>query len=363
MGKKIRTVRGDIAPEELGYTSLHDHTFITLETAAEYMQSIFFDVREDKLAFIPENYDYLKNGCFLLSQELQVIDDEDGLAKEYGFFRQLGGQSVLDPTPSNVRVKGYPEKLVRLSEKTGLHFITAAGFYHDAAIPAELKEHDTQYYYARMKAEVENGIDGTQVRPGVLKGAFNTCSETERNIVEACIRLSAETGMSTHIHTEPTVDGDELLEILDGIAAKYSVDPDKIHICHMDNRLVASTMVTDFLEDMETQRVLDLTVQRELLKRGYTIGFDTWGMPISNVNMFMPDDFDRLKATIVLIDEGFGDQITLGNDFSSKIEWKKYGGYGCTRFAGFAAPLMEMMGREEQYHKLVYDNPARILAF
>lgn len=28
--KKIRTVRGDIAPEELGLTSMHDHTFVDL---------------------------------------------------------------------------------------------------------------------------------------------------------------------------------------------------------------------------------------------------------------------------------------------------------------------------------------------
>ena len=131
----------------------------------------------------------------------------------------------------------------------------------------------------------------------------------------------------------------------------------------MDNRLIAATMVTDFLEDISVQRELDLTVQKKLLSKGYSIGLDTWGMPIQNPNMFMPDDFDRLKALITLIDLGFEDQITLGNDFSSKIEWRAYGGSGCTRFADFGGMMMELLGREDQYHKLVYENPMRIMQF
>ena len=363
MAKKITTVLGDICPEELGYTSLHDHTFPDISTAAEYMESIFFDVDRSRLAFVPENYAYLKTGCFLLSPDLQSVDDPEGLKKEYGYFKALGGNAVVDPTPANVRVSGYAEKVSRLSRETGLHIVTATGFYHDTALPEELKHRGVDFYYDFMRREIEKGIDGTTVRPGCLKGALNTCSETERNILEACVRLSAETGMSTHVHTEPTVEGEDILALLNGLCGKYGADHDRIHVCHMDNRIVAGTMVTDFLEDADTQRCLDLEIHKQLLSRGYTIGLDTWGMPIQNENMFMPDDFDRLKALIVLMDMGFEDQITLGNDFSSKIEWRQHGGYGCTRFADFGLRLLELLGREAQAHKLVYENPARILAY
>lgn len=363
MGKRITTVLGDISPEELGFTSLHDHTFLDFGTAAEYMKSIFFDIDPAQLKFTPENYSYLKTGTFLLSDGLQVIDDVDELAKEYAWLKKLGGQAVLDPSPITVRPPLYVQKIAELSRRTGLHFVTATGFYHDAAIPAELKDHDVDFYYNHMKKEITDGIDGTSVRPGCLKGAFNTCSRTERNIVEACIRLTAESGLSTHVHTEPTVDGDEIVSILDELCEKYSVDHSRVHVCHLDNRIVAGTMVMDFLEDFDTQRALDLEVHKALLSRGYTIGLDTWGMPIQNENMFMPDDFDRVKALVTLLDLGYEDQITLGNDFSSKIEWRKYGGYGCTRFADFGLRLLELMGREAQAHKLVYENPAGILAY
>lgn len=363
MTKRITTALGDIAPEALGYTSLHDHTTLTFNTTAEYMKTIFFDVDPAMLTFTPENYPYLKTGTFLLCEDLQEITDVEGLAREYAYFKQLGGNAVVDPLPANVRVPGYAEKLIELSRATGLHFITATGFYHDAALPEELKGHDVDFYYQVMRREVENGIDGTSVHPGCLKGAFNTCSQTEQNIVEACIRLSAETGLSTHVHTEPTVDGGELVEILERLCEKYALDRGRVHICHLDNRILTGTMVMDFLEDFDTQRTLDLELHKALLSRGYSIGLDTWGMPIQNENMFMPDDLDRLKALVTLLDLGYENQITLGNDFSSKIEWRQYGGYGCTRFADFGLRLLELMGREDQAHKLVYENPARILAY
>lgn len=361
MNKIIRTVLGDITPAQMGYTSLHDHTFLDMRTAASYLKSIFFDVREENLEFIPENYNYLKSGTYLLCKELQVIDDLPGLIKEYRYFRELGGQTVVEPSPMFVR--GDIRQVAELSRQTGLHFICATGLYHDTAIPAEVKEKDIDFYYQLMKKEIDEGIDGTDIRPGLLKCALNTCSETEQNIVNACVRLSAETGLSVHVHTEPTVDGGDIISILGKACESYQVSHERVHICHLDNRIIADTMVTDFLEEPETQRTLNLELHKELLSQGYTIGLDTWGMPIHNINMFMPDDFDRLKALITLIDLGYEDQITLGNDFSSKIQWRTYGGYGCTRFAEFAGELMEMMGREEQYHKLVFENPARIMQF
>lgn len=43
--------------------------------------------------------------------------------------------------------------------------------------------------------------------------------------------------------------------------------------------------------------------------------------------------------------------------------WRAYGGFGCTRFEEYALPLLEQLGRDEAVKKLVYENPARILAY
>ena len=45
------------------------------------------------------------------------------------------------------------------------------------------------------------------------------------------------------------------------------------------------------------------------------------------------------------------------------MEQRQFSGYGYTRFADFGLRLLNLLGREKQAHKLVYENPARILAY
>ena len=40
MTKKITTVRGEIAPEALGFTTLHEHTFLDMRIASEFLKKI-----------------------------------------------------------------------------------------------------------------------------------------------------------------------------------------------------------------------------------------------------------------------------------------------------------------------------------
>ncbi len=41
MKKRITTVCGDIAPEQLGVTSLHEHTFLDLRIAGGFLKKLF----------------------------------------------------------------------------------------------------------------------------------------------------------------------------------------------------------------------------------------------------------------------------------------------------------------------------------
>lgn len=359
-------MRGDITPSALGFTSMHDHTFVDLRVAGEFMQNMFPDVTKEMVEFKPENYGFLKTGTFLLCKELQVMDNMDLLVKEYGYFTAIGGKSVCDPAPIGARHD--VKKLKELSEKTGINFICATGLYTETSRPAELLGKDEKFYYNLLKKEVTEGIEDTDIRPGVLKAALatydtNGIADGEVAVLNACVRLTAETGISTHIHTDAVLGGDDIVNIIDSAVKRYIVDPSRILVCHMDNRIAGSVMVSEYLENPDVDRTLDLDVQKALLDRGYNIGLDTWGMPVVNPNYFMADDFERLKALITLIDLGYNDQITLGNDFASKLSCRTYGGYGCTRFADFGLAMLEQLGREDQAHKLVYENPARILAY
>ena len=204
-------------------------------------------------------------------------------------------------------------------------------------------------------------------RPGILKAAIATyeqdgkLSEEEILPIRACGRLSGETGLSVHIHTDPMIRTEDVV-----FAAQAAIDagaePDKVHICHMDNRLVAHIPVEEYLKNPTTGRNISLDTQKELLSMGVTIGLDTWGMPIQNSSFFATDDFERLKALINLVDLGYEDKITIGHDFSSRIMGRTYGGYGCSRFMEFAIPVLKQLGYENVIPKITIDNPARILS-
>lgn len=363
---RVTTVRGDISPDALGFTSLHEHTLLDLRQAGAFMKAMFPDVTPDLVVFKPENFAFLKTGAYLINEELAVVDDMDFLVREYGFFTELGGRSICDCSPIGIR--GNIRDIRRFSELSGLNVVCATGIYTETSRPPDLIGKGEDVLYAVMKQEIEEGIDGTEIRPGILKCALatygdNGLADGEIAAVRACARLSAETGLSMHVHTDPTIAGDDLVAAIEDAIRERGASPDRIHVCHMDNRIASGVGVGEYLEDPRTDRTLDLGVHRTLLDMGVSVGLDTWGMPIINPNFFMPDDFERLKALITLADEGYGDQITIGDDFSSKLYGRTYGNYGCTRFADFGAFMLELLGRAELLHKVTVENPARILAY
>ena len=136
--------------------------------------------------------------------------------------------------------------------------------------------------------------------------------------VRAVARLSAETGLSLHIHTDPVVRDEDVLGTAK-LAIACGAAPDKAHICHMDNRIAKDVPVEAYLKNPKTDRTLKLDVHKALLDLGVTIGLDTGGMPITNSAFFMPDDFEWLKALITLVDLGYGKQITIGCDFPAGL--------------------------------------------
>ena len=360
-GKIVRTVLGDIAPEELGFTSLHDHTFLDMRQAGAFLEQMFPDVTQDQVAFVPENFTYLKTGTFLINHDLQIVDDIDELVSEYGHFRDLGGRSIFDAAPIGIR--GNVCRIAELSRRVGINIVVATGFYHEATIPPEHLDKGEDHFYDCMRDEIEHGIDGTEIRPGGLKCALSYALDNEVAAVNAAVRLSAETGMSCHVHTEPTLPADDLVDTLESAVGRYGADRSRIVVCHMDNRIAASVVPADYLTEPDTDRTLDLDLQRDLLSRGYNIGLDTWCLPLVNYDFFMPDLYERTKALITLCDEGYAGQISLGNDFSGKICMRAYGGYGPCAFEEFGLMMLERVGKGDYVHTLVNDNPARILAF
>jgi phosphotriesterase-related protein len=254
---KITTVCGDIAPEQLGFTSMHEHTMLDLSIAGAFMKNMFSDVTDDQLVFSSENYGFLKTGIYLLSKDLQIVDDFDYLVKELSYFKAIGGKSICDCSPIGARIN--INKIRELSEVTGLNIVCATGLYTETSRPSEFIGKDETYMYKVFKKETEEGIDGTDIKPGFLKCALATygskgIADGEIAALHACVKLSAETGMSVHIHTDAMIDGDSIVNAVDEAVNLFDINPDRILVCHMDNRIAAGVLVGDYLEDPDTDR-------------------------------------------------------------------------------------------------------------
>ena len=70
------------------------------------------------------------------------------------------------------------------------------------------------------------------------------------------------------------------------------------------------------------------------------------------------------QAIVKLVQAGYGNQVLLSQDVCTKLQLKKYGGRGYSYVMEFFLPELKRLGlTDEQIHRLMVENPRRILAF
>ena len=86
---KITTVLGDISPEELGYTTIHEHPFMRADS--DGVLPLPEDATPEKTAFAVENLTYLKTStCSWTLKEYLGNDDLELEIKELLEFKKTG---------------------------------------------------------------------------------------------------------------------------------------------------------------------------------------------------------------------------------------------------------------------------------
>jgi phosphotriesterase-related protein len=119
--------------------------------------------------------------------------------------KKHGVKTILDCTPSYLAKD--PLLLKELSEKSGIQILTNTGYY--GAVGAKyLPEHafteSAEELSVRWIDEFENGIDGTDVKPGFIKISVNeadTLSEIDQKLVRAAGLTQQKTGLTIASHT------------------------------------------------------------------------------------------------------------------------------------------------------------------
>lgn len=304
MAGLIRTVTGDIAPEELGVCLPHEHL----------------------LGQPPAVY---------TSPDL-TLDSEAAAALELNWFRQAGGQSIVDmSTPDYGR---NPAGLRRLSEINGVYVIGATGYNKEKFSAAFLQEKSVEQLAKAFVQDVCEGMDGSDIRAGLIKASstLNEISPLAEKMFRAAAIAHHETGAPVSTHTEAGTMALEQVMLL----KELKVPADKIIIGHTDRRL-------------------DWELHQRLAEEGVYLGYDQ----ISK-EKYYPDS-KRIEFILRLIDAGYGDQILLSGDMARRSYWPSYntgGGPGFTYILWRFVPWLIESGMERIFaQKLLVENPARAL--
>ncbi len=215
--------------------------------------------------------------------------------------------------------------------------IGATGYHRDAHYSAGdwVFTASVEELAGRVVADLRDGMDGTDVKAGVIKGgaSLNGPSDHEARRLRAVAAASLATGAAVVVHTEAGTGGPEIVELL----TNEGMAPERITLAHMD-------------------RNPDRALHARLLGRGINLVYDTIGR-----EKYGPDSA-RVDLIADMVDAGFENQLMLGLDLGRRAYHRAYGGEPGLRhlMATFVPQLRERVG-DDAVDAMMITNPARIL--
>jgi len=307
----IQTVRGPVPADEVGFTLPHEHTAIALW-------------------HVPDRWDYWE-----LSRDEPIIE------AELGRFVQAGGSCLVDLTLTGVGRD--PARLVRLSERTGLHLVMGCGWYRGAYYPAEARidRRSVDDLADELVREAQDGIAESGVRPGII-GEIGTdkpwLSAAEERVHRAAARAARRTGLAITTHAVLSDVGLAQLRIFEEEGADLS----RVVVGHADS-------------------YPSLDHYLEIVRRGATLEFDFLGMSFTPMEQHGEGRVVDLLAE--LLSQGHGDRILLSQDVCHNGQLVTYGGHGYTYLQVTFLPRLRAAGvSAAEINRLTIDNPRRILS-
>jgi phosphotriesterase-related protein len=342
---QVMTVRGPIAPSEVGRCLPHEHIFSDLrhpygtdKTATKGADA------SNVIASLDRRTAWLRD-IFAFDSAL-VLDSVSIAVDEVRLFRHSGGRTIVDN--SCMGINGDPVGLLRVSEATDVHIVASTGYYIERSLPRWVAESSIEQLVEVVVRHITEGIDGTGIRAGVMADVGTTGGVTplEEKTLRACARAQLATGVGLGVHCDPSAqEGMRVLTLL----FEEGVDPGRICLQHMDESSTAADGPDYHLQ---------------LAAQGVWLEFDTFGAEYSGPAGYRPKphDLDRARSIKRLIDHGHLDQILVSQDVFNKFQLKTFGGEGYTSLFDHGVPrLMEVGLSETDVDVVLIDNPARYL--
>lgn len=300
---RIRTILGDIAPGELGYTMPHEHILDNPAVGG------YFDADH-----ILNNYDKAK----------QMLEE----------FKAIGGGTIGEA--STKHWGRNTEGMAKLSEETGVNIICCTGYLCESQcdMSAWIGNKSIDELVEEMVKEVTEGMDGTSCKAGWIKAgtSYDYISAREEKVLRAAARASRITGAPVHTHTSTGTMGLEQIEIMEDEGM------DLTHFClaHVD-------------------RNPDYWYHKKMLEKGVYLIYDGPGKA-----KYYPDSV-RVELLKKLVADGYADRLMLSNDMGRRSHHTVYGkGPGWQWIKQrFLPRLLDEGFTQEIIDKFMIENPAR----
>jgi phosphotriesterase-related protein len=257
---QVQTVLGAVDADELGFTLSHEHIVCGSPGVVQAWPALFGG-REALLA---------------RAHDILVRVREDGV------------RTMVDATTFDLGRE--VDLLVEASRASGVHVVAASGMWL-APSPA-IQVRTTQQLAEWFTADVEVGLDGTDVRAGIIKVASETeLTPMEERILEAAARAHAATGVPILTHSLARVRmGEQQAAVLE----RFGVDPGRVVIGHTDD-------------------ATDIDYPVGLLDRGYLVGFDR--LPNGRLPEYGTQTVEaRMDMLAALAARGYADRVVLSHD-------------------------------------------------
>jgi 5-phospho-D-xylono-1,4-lactonase len=311
----VRTVLGDITPQQMGLTYSHEHVVIE------------------------ESFATVANKDFLLN-------DVDRIVEEVKEFYANGGRTLVDTMPANCGRN--VSKLAEVSRQSKVNIIVPTGIHLEKYyLPSHWRYHlSADELTDLFVKDVEEGIDEydygcpvvkrTEHKAGMIKLATGDDPITahQKKIFEAVVNTHKQTGVPILTHTNSGKHAMEQVELF----VKLGADINHVVLSHVDKRK-------------------DMGFHRELMQTGVYVEYDShfrWKQGEENYTC-------RLLEELLPY---YSNRIVLGMDMARNTYWKSYGGKpGLSFLLTTFKDDFEKMGLMKYYEPIFLSNPQQLYSF
>lgn len=313
----IKTITGDIKPEELGWCQCHEHIFLEKCKSAEVSSSLLMDDFEKSLAELED-------------------------------YKAAGGCSVVDAQPA------YSGRMANslhyASRDSGVKIIASTGFhktvFYDELCPLlNMQEPELTVFFIQeirgsMISDAQNHFEDTACSAGIIKtavdsqGIYSDADYTE--LFEAAAQAAQITGAPVMTHIEKGADAFEVIKFFE----ERHVAPERLILCHLD------------------RAQYDLTYHKEAAETGAFLEYDT----INRLKYH--DNKAEAELIIYMLEQGFKDRLLISLDTTNQ-RLRRYGAnMGLDYILKDFAPYLASLGVSAADIKhMMVKNPAKALQF